>query len=521
MDVLILVLLLMLPVTLILVAARVGFLNSPEPVIAQEAVRWFDVVVGIFLGLLVLQLVQGVELHPWLSLRPLTLVMLGMVLLIGWVVVRYSKRYMTGLPRQAYFYRWLLLTIASVLLTVMANHLMLFLLGWVVISLSLHRLLVLYPHRQRTLLASHKKFLVARIGELSLAVGFLLIYNEFNTANIDELLRLFAERSVPMTVQLEIAACCLALTALLKCAQLPLHGWLIQVVDAPTPVSALLHAGVINLGGFLLILFAPLLQVATVATATLLFIAGLSFVLSALIMQTRITVKVRLAWSTSAQMGFMLVECALGLYELALLHLITHSLYKAYAFLSAGTTVASHQDLLLSQFAQAQSTRTHWTRMLLAISTAMVLIGLMTTQVSSPVSIWLLLGFAYSLYLFYHSHSVSRFVQASLTATAFLIMVTFWKSQAYSWFGLPAPEAVSWLAQTWLLLLVVLLMTISLWLRKPAVTVLSRRWQNALFAGLYLDEWFTRVTMRVWPIELPLPASQITAAKPAVVQNNV
>ncbi|WP_350609572.1 proton-conducting transporter membrane subunit, partial [Pseudoalteromonas sp. 41-MNA-CIBAN-0057] len=86
--------------------------------------------------------------------------------------------------------------------------------------------------------------------------------------------------------------------ALIKCAQLPMHGWLIKVVEVPTPVSALLHAGVINLGGFLLILFAPLFIQAAAAQWLILIIAGLTTVISALIMTTRISVKVRLAWST-------------------------------------------------------------------------------------------------------------------------------------------------------------------------------------------------------------------------------
>jgi hypothetical protein len=139
---------------------------------------------------------------------------------------------------------------------------------------------------------------------------------------------------------------------MVKCAQFPMHGWLIQVVEAPTPVSALLHAGIVNLGGFLLIMLAPLMSQAAIANWLLLIVAGLTCVAAALITMTRVSIKVLLAWSTVAQMGLMLVECALGLYGLALLHLVAHSCYKAYSFLAAGSQVESY---LLQQLARPQA----------------------------------------------------------------------------------------------------------------------------------------------------------------------
>src|SRR5690606_20955596 len=137
----------------------------------------------------------------------------------------------------------------------------------------------------------------------------------------------------------ELTIVLVALAAILKTAQLPLHGWLIQVMEAPTPISALLHAGVVNLSGFVLLRMAPMLAQSDIAQALLVIVGSLSAALAALVMLTRISIKIRLAWSTCAQMGFMLMEIGLGLYELALLHLLAHSLYKAYSFLSAGDAV--------------------------------------------------------------------------------------------------------------------------------------------------------------------------------------
>jgi NAD(P)H-quinone oxidoreductase subunit 5 len=148
-----------------------------------------------------------------------------------------------------------------------------------------------------------------------------------------------------MSTPLQLNALALVLAVVLRTALLPVHGWLMQVMEAPTPVSALLHAGVVNLGGFVLIRFAPLLKQAAPARA-LLLVFGLAIATAVLagMLLTRISIKVRLAWSTVAQMGFMLLECALGRYTLAALHLIGHSLYKAHAFLSASTVV--HQTRL-------------------------------------------------------------------------------------------------------------------------------------------------------------------------------
>jgi NAD(P)H-quinone oxidoreductase subunit 5 len=125
----------------------------------------------------------------------------------------------------------------------------------------------------------------------------------------------------------------------LKTAQLPFHGWLTQVMEAPTPVSALLHAGVVNLGGMVLIKLSALWSVVPLASWLLVLWGGLTAGLACWVMQTRISIKLRLAWSTCAQMGFMLMECGLGQYSLALLHLVTHSIYKAHAFLSSGSQV--------------------------------------------------------------------------------------------------------------------------------------------------------------------------------------
>ena len=129
------------------------------------------------------------------------------------------------------------------------------------------------------------------------------------------------------------------IAAALKTAAFPLHGWLTEVMEAPTPVSALLHAGIINGGGLLLIRLAEVVQASTGAMAALVMLGGLTAIFGAVVMLTQSAVKTALAWSTVAQMGFMLLQCGLGLWPLALLHIVAHSLYKAHAFLASGGAV--------------------------------------------------------------------------------------------------------------------------------------------------------------------------------------
>lgn len=264
--------------------------------------------------------------------------MLLLISSLGWVILRYSQRYLAGedgLPR---YYRSLLATLCAVSLVVISNNLVILLVAWAGASLALHQLLTFYRQRPPAQLAARKKFVVSRLAELLLAAAFALLASHLGTLEIDAALsRLRALPELPRSLQL--AAILIVLSTALKSAQLPVHGWLIQVMEAPTPVSALLHAGVVNLGGFVLLRLSGLIAASAEASALLLVIGSLTAGLAALVTLTRISIKVMLAWSTCAQLGFMFVECGLGAYELALLHLLAHSLYKAHAFLNAGSAV--------------------------------------------------------------------------------------------------------------------------------------------------------------------------------------
>ena len=188
------------------------------------------------------------------SLRSDTLggLMLLLVSFIGWVIVGYSQPYLDGERGQRRYVRNLMLTLAAVTALVTTNNLLMLALAWIVTSLSLHGLLTFFDARPQAVIAAHKKFIASRVADLCLLGGIALLANALGTLEIDQAIA--AARALPaMTAPMQAAALLLACSALLKCAQLPVHGWLIQVMEAPPPVSALLHAGVVNLGGFLLI----------------------------------------------------------------------------------------------------------------------------------------------------------------------------------------------------------------------------------------------------------------------------
>ncbi|MBC7506554.1 MAG: oxidoreductase [Sandarakinorhabdus sp.] len=264
-------------------------------------------------------------------------VMLLLVSFVGWIVVRFAATYMDGEAGQGRFMAWLCATLASVLLLVIAGNLVLLAFAWIAIGAGLRRLLLFYAGRPAAQRAARKKRFFARIGDIALIGAALLLAVTYNTTDIGTIIA--AARAGGGGDAASLAALLLALAALLKSAQFPTHGWLTEVMEAPTPVSALLHAGVINAGGFLLIRFADVMLLSPAALAGLVMIGGFTALFAGLVMLTQPAVKTSLAWSTIAQMGFMIMQCGLALFPLALLHIVAHSLYKAHAFLSSGGAV--------------------------------------------------------------------------------------------------------------------------------------------------------------------------------------
>ena len=270
-----------------------------------------------------------------LRLDPLSAAMFLLVTFVGAVVLRFSENYLDGDEGQGRFFGGLAATLAAVSLLVTAGNLALLVAAWIATSLALHRLLVFYPDRPRGLIAAKKKFITARLGDVLLIGAAALMVWRFGTGDIATIAA--AARGAEGGAVTTVVAFLVVGAALLKSAQFPTHGWLTEVMETPTPVSALLHAGIINAGGFLAIRFADVLLLSAPAMHTLAVVGGFTALFGAAVMLTQTSVKVSLAWSTVSQMGFMLLQCGLGAFALAVLHILAHALYKAYAFLSSGS----------------------------------------------------------------------------------------------------------------------------------------------------------------------------------------
>lgn len=257
---------------------------------------------------------------------------------IGWVVLRFSATYLDGEARQGPFTGWLCLTLAAVLLFLQAGTLTLLVLAFIAINIFLQRLILFYPDRPFARRAARKRAVSARLSEGALIGAAVALYFAYGT--VDMTVIAAAAKDEAGTVPLALlAASLIAVAALVTSAQFPLHGWLTEVMETPTPVSALLHAGVVNAGGFLIIRLADVMLLAPGVLAALVMLGGFTALFGSLVMLTQPAVKTSLSWSTVAQMGFMIFQCGLALFPLALLHIIAHSLYKAHSFLRSGSAV--------------------------------------------------------------------------------------------------------------------------------------------------------------------------------------
>lgn len=276
-----------------------------------------------------------------IRLDALGLTMLSMIAFLALIILKFSTNYLDGDSRQGAFIGRLTATIASVQLFVMSGNMLVLWLAWILTSISLHRLLLFYQNRPGACIAAKKKFILARLADISLFIGGLILYTHFGTGNLEAIfngVKLEASQGT-VSSNLEMAAIFLALAALLKSAQFPTHGWLIEVMETPTPVSALLHAGLLNAGPYLLIRMSHIMDVVSNGPILLMILGGFTALFASVVYLTQTSVKTALGYSSIGHMGFSLMLCGLGAYPAALLHLVGHSFYKAHAFLSSGSLI--------------------------------------------------------------------------------------------------------------------------------------------------------------------------------------
>lgn len=411
-----------------------------------------------------------------------------LVSFIGWVITRYSHRYLQGETGERRYLKLMAATLAAVSLVLVADNLLLLAAAWIGTSLTLHRLLRFYVDRPAARVSAHKKFLSARAADFALLGAVALLGTAYGTLSLDSMLAGAIADGVPPLAQAGLVL--LVLASLLKCAQLPLHGWLIQVMEAPTPVSALLHAGVVNLGGFVLIRFTPMLAQAPVALVTLATVAAITVAVATLVMGTRISIKVALAWSTVAQMGFMLLEVALGLPAMALLHMVAHSLYKAHAFLSAGGVVQRQQVQRMAPPATPSPWR--WGLAALVLPATIVGVGAASGTLVAPAA--QLAGAVLGLALVPLAAAGRPAGAAGVALAWFFGHAVFMQLLPIPEFAVEAPLVVA----VAVLLALLFVAQAAIMLRPGWAPV--RRLYPWAYGGFYIDERVSRALLARWPV---------------------
>jgi NADH-quinone oxidoreductase subunit L len=292
---------------------------------------------------------------PWrvvpsftLAIDRLAAVMMVMISAIGALLYVYSIRYMQQERGRARYHALLSVQITVLLCMVSsANLVMLFvfwqLLGWVLSLLAYN-----YAHPP-TAQGAFRTFIMLRLGDVAFLSGIVLAYSLYGTLEFSQLFVRAAEDHSTFALfwpdsGLEISGAT-AVTLLIfvgamsKSAQVPLHMWLPDSLYAPTTIHALLHAGIINAGGFLLARLAPLFGLAPTTLHVTFAVGLLTALLGAAMMLTQNDIKKTLGYSTIGQMGYMIMECGLGAFSLAVFHLIAHGLFKATIFLNCGNVI--------------------------------------------------------------------------------------------------------------------------------------------------------------------------------------
>lgn len=262
----------------------------------------------------------------------LSLIMMGLVGFVTLCVASFSSRYLNGDKKQTSFYINLITLALTIFLMVNADHIGLFLVSWAGSNFFLTRLML---HKSGWEAARQSSILALKnfgLGFVFLGTAFLLLYRATGMVSIRSIVSAPIETSMAI-----ISSLLLLLAAMTQSALWPFHRWLTSSLNSPTPVSSIMHAGLVNGGGFLLVRFAPLISKEPIVLG-LIFVAGIATALIGTLWKLmQSDIKRMLACSTMSQMGFMVVQCGLGLFPAAIAHLCWHGLFKAYLFLASGS----------------------------------------------------------------------------------------------------------------------------------------------------------------------------------------
>ena len=280
-----------------------------------------------------------IEIRMGTFVDQITLVMLFCVTLIGLLVMIYSTGYMKGDRRYGWFYAIISLFVASMLTLVLADNLLLLYFAWELVGLCSMLLIGYYNDKPSAAEAAKKAFITTRIGDVGLLIGVIILFTQTHTFNIQHII-VEAEAGRIHREWLTAAAVCIFAGACGKSAQFPLHVWLPDAMEGPTPVSALIHAATMVVAGvYLVARMLPLMEVVRGMPELITGIGLATTMLAAFIGLAQRDIKRVVAYSTLNSLGLMMVALGSGAVGAAMLYLFTHAFFKALLFLSAGSVI--------------------------------------------------------------------------------------------------------------------------------------------------------------------------------------
>jgi NADH-quinone oxidoreductase subunit L len=274
-----------------------------------------------------------------LQLDQLSMVFVLLITIVGSLIHVYSIGYMKDDPDRRRFFGFLNLFVAAMLLLVLADNYLLLYAGWEGVGLASFLLIGFWQHKNSAAAAAKKAFVMNRIGDVGMSLGIMLIFVTFGSVTFSTVFDQAGEASDTTMTWIGLL---LLRAACGKSAQFPLQAWLLDAMEGPTPVSALIHAAtMVTAGVYLIVRSGPIFDQTIVASTVVVIIGTITMFLGAFIGSAKDEIKKALAGSTMSQIGYMILAAGLGPvgYVFAIFHLLTHGVFKANLFLGAGSVM--------------------------------------------------------------------------------------------------------------------------------------------------------------------------------------
>lgn len=296
-------------------------------------------------------LIGQTKLEIGFLIDPLSAMMMVVVTSVSLMVHIYTIGYMADDPGYQRFFSYISLFTFSMLMLVMSNNMVQLFFGWEAVGLVSYLLIGFWYTRPTAIFANMKAFLINRVGDFGFVLGIGLLFAYAGTMHYGEVFAQ-ADKLAKLTLPgsdwmlLTVACICLFIGAMGKSAQVPLHAWLPDSMEGPTPISALIHAAtMVTAGIFMVARFSPLFELSDVALSFIIVIGAIGALFLGILGIIQNDIKRVVAYSTLSQLGYMTVALGASAYSVAIFHLMTHAFFKALLFLGAGSVIIGmHHD---------------------------------------------------------------------------------------------------------------------------------------------------------------------------------